>query len=798
MPMAEGQALSVVQIEAQTSRAAKRIAPGRTYAIIPDSLVVVAIENIAKGTKVSCGEQTHVSGTLTANPDSLQTPQVVEPASTFINSVSGSKEAETSLPANTSSAPPTLKEPEHFQPSSSLQQSTHTSRILETDVAPLPSFDVMNSAAAIVVQDTAASSSVPDTAHDASNESVVNIPNAPTASNVPKFPDRIFQLTAQDFNDLTKRVPFLEPRSHLLYHPDMLDSLIMADLKNICDFMITRFGLNPRGLPSRSARRNMWLLYTQYLLFESIRSYPIDHPLRSRDSAFEARLSEAAELHVINIEQQAREASRKNNITPTNEKSKVTPERARRRHLENQAASIAAASAAAMASSANPVLRNRSKVFGRSVTSEDVRPAFGRLVALVDARTRASQGYWFDTPPSANEREQTRSVESKLTKFVQGIVESIPAHSDVSCCWCAQTLEVALGAKTSEFDLVVTREMIGSVFDNDGKWREDTRLYCMISLGSNHMPYGSTVFVRILGHHFNHACFGPLQLDLGAYMRNFGQPSMEPFPLNLRIQYGSPITSRMVVRMCIFSQRMRTPAEMLQRVYQRAALHSGIAQAEPKFDAFANPGVVMPQISVDKSKELLTSKLLEQSFARVGPSTTVPASDDIELGDLTVSFICPLTLVRIKHPAKGKQCRHKQAFDAETFLSFNAKNLQWKCIVCNQIIQQSDLILDVDMMRLLLKYPNAEKCVIRSDGSDDAYEQPAASAPVSTRANNQKEVKVEVTESSNKRTISEVISLDSDDEDRAAALQRRKAMRLARSAEKPTHDQSLEVIVIDD
>ncbi|KAJ3245045.1 hypothetical protein HDU78_009998 [Chytriomyces hyalinus] len=790
--MAEGQALSIAQIEAQTSRAAKRIAPGRTYTIIPDSLVVVAIENIAKGTKVSCGEQTHVSGTLTANPDSLQTPHVVEPTSTFINSVSDSKEAETSLPANTSSAPPTLKEPEHdnnFQPSSSLQQSTHTSRILETDVAPLPSFDGMNSAAPIVVKDTAASSSVPDTAHDAirnsNNESVVNIPNAPTASNVPKFPDRIFQLTAQDFNDLIKRVPFLEPRSHLLYshwndtpaqHPDMLDSLIMADLKNICDFMITRFGLNPRGLPSRSARRNMWLLYTQYLLFESIRSYPKDHPLRSRDSAFEARLSEAAELHVINIEQQAREASRKNNITPTNEKSKVTPERARRRHLENQAASIAAASAAAMASSANPFLRNRSKVFGRSVTREDVRPEIGRLVALVDARTRASQGYWFDTPPSANEREQTRSVESKLTKFVKGIVESIPAHSDVSCCWCAQTLEVALGAKTSEFDLVVTREMIGSVFDNDGKWREDTRLYCMISLGSNHMPYGSTVFVRILGHHFNHACFGPLQFDLGAYLRNFGQPSMEPFPLNLRIQYGSPITNRMVVRMCIFSQRMRTSAEMLQRVYQRAASHSGIAPAEPKFDAFANPGVVMPQISVDKSKELLTSKILEQSFARVAPSTSVPASDDIELGDLTVSFMCPLTLVRIKHPAKGKQCRHKQAFDAE----------------------QSDLILDVDMMRLLLKYPNAEKCVIRSDGSDDAYEQPVASEPVSVRANSQKEVKVEVTERSNKRTISEVISLDSDDEDRAAALQRRKAMRLARNAEKPTHDQSLEVIVIDD
>ncbi|KAI8837000.1 hypothetical protein BJ741DRAFT_577765 [Chytriomyces cf. hyalinus JEL632] len=658
----------------------------------------------------------------------------------------------------------------------------------------------MNTAAPIVVQDTAASSSAPDTAHDAirnsNNESAVNIPNAPTASNVPNFPDRIFQLTAQDFNDLIKRVPFLEPRSHLLYHPDMLDSFIMVDLKNICDFMITRFGLNPRGLPSRSARRNVWLLYTQSLLFESIRSYPKDCPLRSRDSAFEARLREAAELHVINIEQQAREATRKNNITPTNEKSKITPERARRRHLENQADSMAAASAATEAPPAKRVLfpasNQRSKVFTRSVSPEGVRPAFGRLVALVDEKTRASQGYWFDAPPSANEREQCRTVESK-SKYVQGIVESIPAHSEVSCCWCVHTSEVALGAKTSEFDLVVTREMIRSVFDNDGKWREDTRLYYMISLGSNHMPYGSTVFVRILGQHFNFTCFGPQQLDLGAYMSNFGQSSMEPFPLNLRIQYGSPITSRMVVRICIFSQRMRTPAEMLQRVYQRAASHSGITPAEPKFDAFANPGVVMPQISVDKSKELLTSKILEQFAARVGPSTTVPANDDIELGDSTVSFMCPLTLVRIKHPAKGKQCKHKQAFDAETFLSFNAKNLKWKCI-------QDDLILDVDMIRLLLKYPNAEKCVIRSDGSDDAYEQPESTAPVSIRAKSQKEadIKVEVTGSSNKRTISEVISLDSDDEDRVVALQRRKAMRLARSAAKPTQDQSLEVIVIDD
>ncbi|KAJ3231160.1 hypothetical protein HDU81_003974 [Chytriomyces hyalinus] len=147
-------------------------------------------------------------------------------------------------------------------------------------------------------------------------------------------------------------------------------------------------------------------------------------------------------------------------------------------------------------------------------------------------------------------------------------------------------------------------------------------------------------------------------------------------------------------------------------------------------------------------------------------------------------------------------------FSCQTFLSFNARNPQWKCIVCNQIIQQNDLILDVDMMRLLLKYPNAEKCVIRSDGSDDVYVQSAMPVPVSIRANGQGEtdIKAEVAESSNKRTISEVISLDSDDDDRAAALLRRKAMRLARnadkpahSAEKPTHDQSkLEVIVVDD
>ncbi|KAJ3308032.1 hypothetical protein HDU76_004171, partial [Blyttiomyces sp. JEL0837] len=117
--------------------------------------------------------------------------------------------------------------------------------------------------------------------------------------------------------------------------------------------------------------------------------------------------------------------------------------------------------------------------------------------------------------------------------------------------------------------------------------------------------------------------------------------------------------------------------------------------------------------------ELSTLKLALIEAAKVpGAFTAGLANDDIEVGDTTVSFSCPLTLTRIKLPGKGKNCKHLQVFDIEAFLTFNEKKSYWSCIVCNKQIKQEELMVDGLFLKLLDKYPNAERCVIRSDGTD--------------------------------------------------------------------------------
>ncbi|KAJ3273450.1 hypothetical protein HDU76_010817, partial [Blyttiomyces sp. JEL0837] len=97
------------------------------------------------------------------------------------------------------------------------------------------------------------------------------------------------------------------------------------------------------------------------------------------------------------------------------------------------------------------------------------------------------------------------------------------------------------------------------------------------------------------------------------------------------------------------------------------------------------------------AKDKLDLEVLKRQLRDCMVSSSVgqqKSSDDIELGDTTVSFMCPLTLCRIKLPGKGKSCNHVQVFDVE------------------------ELIVDGWFLKLLEKYPDAQRCVIHADGSD--------------------------------------------------------------------------------
>ncbi|KAI9339666.1 hypothetical protein BDR26DRAFT_381109 [Obelidium mucronatum] len=102
-------------------------------------------------------------------------------------------------------------------------------------------------------------------------------------------------------------------------------------------------------------------------------------------------------------------------------------------------------------------------------------------------------------------------------------------------------------------------------------------------------------------------------------------------------------------------------------------------------------------------------------------SRTSMMEEDIQHGDVVVSFICPLTLRRIVIPGKGKYCTHLQNFDMETFIEFSKQLQQWKCIICCKRIECTDLVFDAKTLCLSTKYKGRDKCVLRPDGSDVEY-----------------------------------------------------------------------------
>ncbi|RUS19805.1 hypothetical protein BC938DRAFT_475665 [Jimgerdemannia flammicorona] len=126
---------------------------------------------------------------------------------------------------------------------------------------------------------------------------------------------------------------------------------------------------------------------------------------------------------------------------------------------------------------------------------------------------------------------------------------------------------------------------------------------------------------------------------------------------------------------------------------------------------------------------------------------------EIEMGDQTVSFLDPFVLSRIRHPARGKECKHRACFDLEVgvffdaFLRFNERKANWQCACCSRMVTVevswveeagvmevdcsfiTSLIIDTKFKNYLNTYPNADRCIVHSDGTTSV---PATNASLSS------------------------------------------------------------------
>ncbi|KAI9324217.1 hypothetical protein BDR26DRAFT_882021 [Obelidium mucronatum] len=267
------------------------------------------------------------------------------------------------------------------------------------------------------------------------------------------------------------------------------------------------------------------------------------------------------------------------------------------------------------------------------------------------------------------------------------------------------------------------------------------------------------------------------------------------FQFTINFSYKVSLVS---LQTAIVVHKKLNPQESVAKLYQSILVEKGLLK--PDSSTTTTNGLVLAPKATRNLLEL--QKEVAKAFDGTKPlpvtatAAAQAAEDDVSVGDSTITFSCPLALIRIKHPAKGKNCKHKQVFDAETFLSFNEKKDTWKCVVCNLRIEQNDLIIDTDMLRLLQKYSTADKCIVKANGEDCPFVE-AQSAPVATHTMmdsvmvmppTRKAIVVDddgvirrhsapvigIQAAAVKRRISEVICLDeSDDETPLAQRQRR-------------------------
>lgn len=95
--------------------------------------------------------------------------------------------------------------------------------------------------------------------------------------------------------------------------------------------------------------------------------------------------------------------------------------------------------------------------------------------------------------------------------------------------------------------------------------------------------------------------------------------------------------------------------------------------------------------------------------------------DDIVTTSSILSLSCPLTLCKIKVPARGRNCTHTQCFELSSFLSFYMGKLMdgLICIVCDKKILLNEFVVDPLLKEVFSEItdPDIEEIEFFPDGS---------------------------------------------------------------------------------
>lgn len=58
---------------------------------------------------------------------------------------------------------------------------------------------------------------------------------------------------------------------------------------------------------------------------------------------------------------------------------------------------------------------------------------------------------------------------------------------------------------------------------------------------------------------------------------------------------------------------------------------------------------------------------------------------DVQIVNESVNLLCPITLTQIKCAVRGEHCKHRQSFDAKSFLLLGLQSQSWICPICGYL-----------------------------------------------------------------------------------------------------------------
>lgn len=147
--------------------------------------------------------------------------------------------------------------------------------------------------------------------------------------------------------------------------------------------------------------------------------------------------------------------------------------------------------------------------------------------------------------------------------------------------------------------------------------------------------------------------------------------------------------------------------------------------------------------------------------------------DGLTVSSQKVSLKCPLSLVPISTPVRGKDCTHIQCFDLTNYLDFTRRSTKFTCPVCNKKdASPSSLIISWYINEALTKFAGCDEVEVTSDGGFKAVQNVRTGVASHDSDSDddypaKKKVKTEGTGATNGKGSAPVvvISLDSDDDD---------------------------------